>query len=73
MCIVDIYLRMCMTPSRLKFSQLLDLGSYLKIAKPDSYVIDTSKLTMLACLTEWQLAIAIEDYKAILLPLTSVI
>lgn len=51
---------------------LFDLASFVKIAKPDSYIIDTTKLTLIAYLTEVQIAIAIEEYQAMLLPLAAV-
>lgn len=54
----------------LKFKLLIDLATYVKKTRIDSYVIDTSKITLFAFLTEVQIAIAIEEYHAVLLPLT---
>ena len=62
-----------MSRTFLKFKMLFDLAAYVKLAKPNAYIIDTTRLTLLAYLTEVQIAIAIEEFQAVHLPLSSIV
>ncbi|HYO21780.1 MAG TPA: hypothetical protein VER36_05205 [Flavisolibacter sp.] len=58
-----------MIKSLFKFKTLADLGAFIKAARLNAYIINTSNLTILAAFTEVSMAIAIEDYQAVKLEL----
>ena len=49
----------------LQFPNLTALATYIKAVHPDAYIINTLKLTVLASLTEFETAVAIEQYGGI--------
>lgn len=46
----------------LQFPGLTELATYIKAVHPDAYIINTLKLTVLASLTEFEIALAVEQY-----------
>jgi len=50
----------------LQFPNLTQLATYIKAVHPDAYIINTLKLTVLASLTEFETAVAVEQYGATL-------
>jgi hypothetical protein len=46
----------------LQFSTLADLATYIKTVHPATYIINTLKLTVLANFSEFEIALAIEQY-----------
>jgi hypothetical protein len=52
----------------LQFSNLTELATYIKTVHPDTYLINTMKLTLLASLTAFEVAIAVEQYSAEVVP-----
>lgn len=49
----------------LQFNSLIDLGKFIKLVQSISYRIDTSKLTVKAQLTSFEIGIALEQYNAV--------
>jgi len=52
----------------LLFSDLSELGSFIKTVHPDTYLVNTMKLTLLATLTDFEIAVAIEQFRGELVP-----
>ena len=52
------------TATVLQFPDLINLGRYIKVIHASSYRIDTSKMTVKACLSSFEIGIATEQYKA---------
>ncbi|MDQ3279339.1 MAG: hypothetical protein M3Q06_13505 [Bacteroidota bacterium] len=48
----------------LQFRTLAEMALFIKAFHPDSYVINTQVLTLLAPLSAFQIAVAIEQYSA---------
>lgn len=46
----------------LQFATLTELATYIKVIRPEAYIINTLKLTVLASLTEFEIALALEQY-----------
>jgi hypothetical protein len=46
----------------LQFADLTKLATYIKVVHPDAYIVNTLKLTVLAALTEFEIALAVEQY-----------
>lgn len=61
--LVDLYLPIMENTTLLQFSSLTDLATFVKTVHPDTYLVNTMKLTLLAALTGFEVAIAIEQYK----------
>ncbi len=53
------------TATVLQFSDLMNLGKFIKVIPTSAYRVDTTKLTVKASLTSFEIAIAVEQYKAI--------
>jgi hypothetical protein len=51
----------------LKFNSLADLAKCFMIINPNAYLINTPALTLSATLSSFELAVALEQYGAILL------
>jgi hypothetical protein len=60
------------TTITLQFTDLMDLAKYIKVIHASTYRIDTSKLTVKTSLTEFELAIAIEQYRAAVVEQTEI-
>ncbi len=58
------------TVTVLQFSDLMDLGKYIKVIHASSYRIDVSKLTVKAHLTTFEIAIAVEQHNAVVVQQT---
>jgi hypothetical protein len=54
------------TTTVLQFADLLALGKFIKVIHASAYRIDTTKLTVKASLTEFEIAIALEQCKAVI-------
>ena len=54
-----------MSNTTLKFKTLSDLARYSKVINPQEYIINTLQLTLMACLSDFEIAIAMEEYEAI--------
>ncbi len=59
------------TATVLQFNSLIDLGKFIKVVQSISYRIDTSKLTVKAQLTTFEIAIAVEQYSAVVFEQTA--
>ena len=53
---------------RLQFSELSELGSFIKTVHPDTYLVNTMKLTLLASLSDFEIAVAIEQFRGEVVP-----
>jgi hypothetical protein len=53
------------TATTLQFSDLIALCRFVKVIHASSYRIDTTKLTIKLQLTPFEIAIAVEQYKAV--------
>lgn len=60
--LVNIYLPIMENTTLLQFSNLTDLATFIKTVHPDTYLVNTMKLTLLAALTGFEVAIAVEQY-----------
>lgn len=52
------------TTTVLQFSELADICQFIKVIHASSYRIDTIKLTVKLLLTEFELAVAVEQFYA---------
>lgn len=53
------------TTTVLQFSDLMDLCKYIRVIHASSYRIDATKVTVKLQLTSFEIAIAVEEYHAI--------
>jgi hypothetical protein len=51
----------------LKFNTLAELASFLKTVYPQGYTINTLQVTLTCKLTSFEIAVAVEQYNAVLL------
>lgn len=52
----------------LQFNDLSELGCFIKTVHPDTYLVNTMKLTLLATLSDFEIAVAIEQFRGELVP-----
>ena len=55
-----------MSNAILQFKTLSDLAKYSKTIDPQEYIINTLQLTLISRLSEFEVAVALEEYKATL-------
>jgi hypothetical protein len=48
----------------LQFKTLSDLARFSKAVNPQAYIINTLQLTLTSCLSDFEIAIAMEEYEA---------
>ena len=53
-----------MSNTTLKFKTLSDLARYTKTINPQAYIINTLHVTLTANLSDFEIAIAMEEYEA---------
>lgn len=58
------------TATVLQFSDLIVLSKYIRVIHASSYRIDTTKLTVKLHLTDFEVAIAVEQYNAVIVEQT---
>ena len=61
------------TATILQFSDLMELCKYIKCIHANAYRIDTTQLTIKISLTDFEIAIAVEQFRAMVVTQTEIV